>query len=149
MGPSNRKRKEPPLKSTLLDFFSSPHAIKPARVRTSPQLTPGVRPGKVASRETIVIDSDSDEALHGKGNGIKRTRLAPSRRESRSPNLADKDLFGVPSALLRTPNPCVKPSSNGFHTHLKSPTFPPKAGYSESMFALSACKLLEQTSISS
>ena len=157
MGPSSKKRKEPPPNRTLLDFFSGADAIKRTRVRTSQQLVPGVQQTKVASREIIVVDSDSDDRVHGKENGNRSARLDRRAGVSEDPqslnsvtststHAEDKDAFGVPSALLRPPNPCVEVSSNGSHTHQQSPTAPKP--YSESMFGFSA-PLLEEISTSS
>ena len=153
MGPSTKKRKEPPPSRTLLDFFSNADAIKRARVRTSQQLVPSVQETKVASRETIVIDSDSDDGVHGKENGNRSARLDPRTGVSEdsqslnsvASNAEDKVTFGMPSALLRPPNPCAEASSNGFHTH-QQPPIAPKPNHSESMFGVSA-PLLEETSI--
>lgn len=153
MGPSTKKRKEPPPNRTLLDFFSSPDARKRARVRTSQQPAST----RVASREIIVIDdSDGDDSgVPREENGLTNSRLAPRTgvsEDSQSSNSVtsilthseDKDGFGVPSALLRPPNSCIKPSSNGFHT---LPILPNGPDLSESMIDVSV-PLLEHTSIS-
>jgi len=148
MGPSTKKRKEPPPNRTLLDFFSSADATKRARVRTSQQLAPSVRQTKVEPREIIVIGSDSDDGAREKENGA---RLDPKIGVSEDfqfltsvmstpTSTKNLDAFGVPSP----PNPCVEAPSNGFHTH-QQPSTSSEPDHSESVSAL----LPEQTSNSS
>lgn len=149
MEPSTKKRKEPPPNRTLLEFFSRTDAIKRARVKMSQLLAPSERQTKVASREIIVLGSDSDE-----GNGA---RLDPNTRVSEDfqfltpvtstpKSTEDLGAFGVPSALLRPPNPCVESSSNRSHTQQPSTSSEPDQ--SESMFGVPTL-LLEKTSNSS
>ncbi|KAG8220829.1 hypothetical protein J3R82DRAFT_2322 [Butyriboletus roseoflavus] len=134
MGPSAKKRKEPPPNRTLLDFFSNADAaIKRARVRTRQQLAPTVRQtnSKAASREVIVIDSDSDGDVLGKENGKRSARM--NIQDRAHPLAEDKDGFGAPSELLRPINLRVEVSSDWFHAHQHSP-IAPKPDHSESMF---------------
>ncbi|KAH0836541.1 DNA cross-link repair protein pso2/snm1 [Lanmaoa asiatica] len=152
MGPSTKKRKEPPSSRTLLDFFSSADAIKRARVRTSQQLAPSVRQTKVASREIIVIESDSDDGVYGKeckrsarlvsGTGVSEDCQSLNSSTSTLAHSEDKDAFGVPSELLRPIDPRVETSSHGFHAHQHSPVAL-KPDHSGSMFGVSA-PLLEE-----
>lgn len=155
MGPS-RKRKELPPNCTLLDFFSNADAIKRARVRTSQQSPPRAQQAMMASRDIIVIDSDSDDGLH-MGNGERGTRSDPKAEGSEDAcslnSVAstltcpeDKDDFGVPSALLRPPHPPIRVSRSGFHVQQKSTTSP-KINHAECVFG--SAPLLEQPPTSS
>lgn len=161
MGPSAaKKRKEHPSNRTLLDFFSNADAIKRARVSTRQELAPSVRSTnlKAASREVIVIDSDSDDDVPGRGDRERNARRSfktgvfgdsqsldsgtstPARTE-------DKDTFGMPSELLLPISLRSEASSNRFQPHEHSPIVL-KPDHSESMFGISA-PLLEPTSVSS
>lgn len=113
---------------------------------------------KVASRDIIVIDSDSDDDVHGRENGKRstppdsRTRVSEDFQSQNSAtsipaHSEDNGAFGVPSELLRPINPRVEASNKRFYAHQHFP-IAPKPDHSESMFGVSA-PLLEQTCVSS
>lgn len=141
MAPATKKRKEPHPNITLMNFFSGADATKRAKLKTPQQLTHIGRQNKIVSREIIVIDSDSDDGVHGKdsdGGGSARPDFS----------FEDKDTFGAPSELLRsTPQP-VEASSNAFNHAQSQFTTIPKPDQSESMFGVSA-PLLEEAFFSS
>lgn len=149
-----KKRKEPPPHRTLMDFFSGAGAIKRARENVSQQLAPSAQQpakAKVASREVIVIDSDSDDEVYGEETEKESIQL--DSRAGAFEDLAirhqqDKEAFGMPSSLLRSTSTLhAETSSNTFQTRQQS-TITPKPDQPELMFGLSA-PLLEQPYIGS